>query len=56
MIASARTAAAASARGPGWWSARRERAVVLTSARALASQSNHLKREVEKFLGTVRAA
>jgi methyl-accepting chemotaxis protein len=29
---------------------------VFTSAQALASQSNHLKREVEKFLGTVRAA
>ncbi len=29
---------------------------VFTSAQALASQSSHLKREVEKFLGTVRAA
>jgi methyl-accepting chemotaxis protein len=29
---------------------------VFTSAQALASQSGHLKREVEKFLATVRAA
>jgi hypothetical protein len=29
---------------------------VLASAQSLASESNHLKREVEKFLGTVRAA
>jgi hypothetical protein len=29
---------------------------VLSSARSLSSESNHLRLEVQKFLGTVRAA